>query len=208
MALMEKPRRKITQEAWRRIGRELYGDKARHWAFRCISCGHVQTAAEIADRYGLDLARAGARVYVSCEGRLGGPGCNWSLGGLLKMHTLEVLEPESQCFDPVFEFADPRADAMVEAVKLAPRVHPSTDVRDWAAFSWPDWIPDESRSAIQRFYGEPKSWLRAAALRDAPPLGLEVTFRPSVEPIRGRFVFIANDHGHVIVDGAAVQVTV
>jgi hypothetical protein len=201
-------RRQITHEAWRAIGRELYGPRARHWAFKCVACGHVQTAAGIAERCNVDLERAAAGVYVSCEGRLGGAGCDWTLGGLFRTHTLEVLDPETQVFTPVFEFADPRADAMVEAVKLARRAHPTSDAERWMTYAWPEWIPVDVRAHIWRFFDGARGWLAAAQERDVPPLGTRVTFRPDGQVVEGRFVYVANDSGYVVSDdGTAVRVS-
>ena len=46
-------------------------------------------------------------VFYNCEGRLNDDyGCDWSLGGLFKNHTTEVISPEG-LINPVFEFAKP-----------------------------------------------------------------------------------------------------
>jgi len=92
----------ISAEEWRKKGKELYGENARDWKFRCPACGHIQTAQDFRDN---DIDPNG-KVYYSCIGRwVPGNGCDWTLGGLLTIHTLEVIgEDDSKI--PVFEFAD------------------------------------------------------------------------------------------------------
>ena len=89
-----------------------------HLAFRCPICGTLQS--------GRDLIKAGAgktwkdvEKYAgfSCVGRWtnAGPhkkgnqpgrGCNWTLGGLLRIHVLEVVTPDGE-HHPCFELATP-----------------------------------------------------------------------------------------------------
>lgn len=87
-----------------------------HMALRCPVCGTIQSA--------LDLARAGAGAtfadvekYLgfSCVGRFTGAGpwkrgeepgrgCDWTLGGLFQLHTLEVVTEDGKHhprFEPV-----------------------------------------------------------------------------------------------------------
>lgn len=87
-----------------------------HLAFRCVICGTIQSAA--------DLIRAGAgRTFDDVEKYLGfscigrwtkagphhpteppGRGCDWTLGGLLHLHTLEVQTEDGKThmrFEPV-----------------------------------------------------------------------------------------------------------
>jgi len=99
--------RTMTQEAWHARGTELYGENPNHWKFRCPACGHVQSMQGMLDRNpDLKPGDIEGRVYFSCEGRLTeGVGCDWSLGGLLKMHALEVFDADGVKHN-IFEFAD------------------------------------------------------------------------------------------------------
>lgn len=91
--------------------------EARHWAFKCPMCSTVQSAES--------LFRAGAieeiidgNLGFSCVGRFSGAGeynrkthvpgsgCNWTLGGFLQIHQLEV-ELETGGVRPCFEIATP-----------------------------------------------------------------------------------------------------
>jgi hypothetical protein len=85
-----------------------------HMALKCPICGTVQSAA--------DLIKAGAGAtfeevekYLgfSCVGRLTnapewkkgdapGRGCNWTLGGLFRLHKLEVIDEDGK-HHPRFE---------------------------------------------------------------------------------------------------------
>jgi hypothetical protein len=72
-------------------GERLFGPHGRDWAFRCPACGAAQTPAQFV-ALGLTEDQALSRVYGSCLGRLRGAtqGCDWTLGGLFQIHTLEV----------------------------------------------------------------------------------------------------------------------
>lgn len=89
-----------------------------HVAFVCVVCGTVQSMASLVLAGAKDLAQAERLVGFSCEGRLRGAGpwrpdhsgpttrgCDWTLGGLLSIHTLEV---DGQ---PSFQIA-PAAEAL------------------------------------------------------------------------------------------------
>ena len=76
-----------------------------HYAYKCVRCGHVQSAASLV-RY-LSPGDAFNAAYSACEGRFNkGEGCDWTLGGLLQIHKLEVLSDEGRVV-PVFEPASP-----------------------------------------------------------------------------------------------------
>jgi hypothetical protein len=86
-----------------------------HLAFKCPACGTIQS--------GHDLIKAGAGktfediepyLAFSCVGRWTHrkpppethgtqEGCNWTLGGLFRIHTLEVITPDGK--RPTFELA-------------------------------------------------------------------------------------------------------
>lgn len=84
---------------------QAQGVPQEHYAFRCVRCGHIQSAVSLA-RY-LPPEDAGNAAYFACEGRFNrGTGCDWTLGGLFRIHKLEVLS-ENGHLVPVFEPASP-----------------------------------------------------------------------------------------------------
>lgn len=84
---------------------QAQGVPPEHYAFKCVQCGHIQSAASLV-RY-RPAGEAGNLAYYLCEGRFNGTvGCNWTLGGLLQIHDLEVVTEEGQVV-PVFEPATP-----------------------------------------------------------------------------------------------------
>lgn len=84
---------------------QAQGVPPEHYAFKCVKCGHIQSAASLV-RY-RPAADAGNLAYYLCEGRFNATvGCNWTLGGLFPIHKLEVLTDEGLVV-PVFEPATP-----------------------------------------------------------------------------------------------------
>lgn len=92
------------------------------YAVVCPMCGDPQSIRSLMIKGGLTESEARERIGFSCVGRVTGSGpykkdthdpgtgCDWSLGGLLKMHTLEIM-PELGSQDgetaPFFEPATP-----------------------------------------------------------------------------------------------------
>lgn len=113
------PRVRVTREAWLRIGGQLFGENPREWRFQCPACGHVQCAREVRER-NPDAKNLSDWIYFSCEGRhTRGVGCDWTLGGLFQIHTLEV-QGEGKKPTPVMRFAHERADELLaEAATVA-----------------------------------------------------------------------------------------
>lgn len=112
-------RRTLTIAEWKALGTRLYGEDMKAWRWRCVACGHVQSAHEVRARNpDLNWANLAGWIYFSCEGRHNAAvGCNWTLGGLLTIHTLEVDKGDGRLPTPAFEFADDPD---------APRVEPPT----------------------------------------------------------------------------------
>jgi len=83
---------------WKARAVELFGDDPAKWRFVCPACGHVQCIQDFLD-LGLDVETAYGEVYFSCIGRRtgkDGPGCDWTLGGLMSIHKVEVNLPEEE----------------------------------------------------------------------------------------------------------------
>lgn len=99
-------------------------------AFRCPVCGTVQSGRSlIAAGAGDSMADVEKFLGFSCVGRFNnagpyrkdGPpkfGCDWTLGGLFRLHALEVVDDEGKVH-PHFEPATPE-----EAQALALGEHP------------------------------------------------------------------------------------
>ncbi len=95
------------------------GLPSNHVAFRCPICGTVQSMASLV-RAGVPEDTVESVIGFSCEGRWTGAGpavpdgdtspkavarravrgCDWTLGGLFRLHPLEVLTPTGvrECF--------------------------------------------------------------------------------------------------------------
>lgn len=95
-------RRRMTRAAWLDLGRALFGDNPNDWRFVCPSCGRTQTMRDFTDA-GMTPEQAESRAHFSCLGRwVRSNRCDWTLGGLLQIHTLEVVDEEGHahaCFD-------------------------------------------------------------------------------------------------------------
>ena len=97
--------RTMTHADWLAEARRRFGPDPKNWAWVCPSCHEEQTMQDFIDA-GMTKEDAMGRAYFSCIGRVvKGRGCDWSLGGLLQMHTLEVVDQEGKT-RPVFEFEE------------------------------------------------------------------------------------------------------
>lgn len=87
------------------------------YAFVCPMCRTVQSARDlIAAGAGKTFAEVEAKIAFSCVGRWtkaasprkqpDGKPCNWTLGGLLRLHELEVTAPDGATH-PMFMPATP-----------------------------------------------------------------------------------------------------
>ena len=96
-----------------------------HIAVKCVICGTVQSMASLT-RAGCAADKAENYLGFSCEGRFSGAGewpsdkrvgkkwdarrairgCNWTLGGLFRIHKLEVINADGEP-QPMFEIATP-----------------------------------------------------------------------------------------------------
>ncbi len=94
------------------------GLDARHVTVRCPICGTVQSPQDLIDAgAGRDYASVRRYFAHSCIGRWTGAGnhrhgwppgrgCMWTLGGMLPIHTYEVVTPSGVVY-PTFEPATP-----------------------------------------------------------------------------------------------------
>lgn len=94
-----------------------------HAALKCPMCATVQSLQSFICA-GTDPEQAEKFIGFSCVGRVtGAPGprkepdgepCNWTLGGLLRMHDLEVVDEEGKNH-PHFVVASPEEAQALEA---------------------------------------------------------------------------------------------
>jgi hypothetical protein len=88
----------------------------KQWRFRCVSCGNEQSHESVKAR---NASASGTErwIYFSCEGRITpGIGCDWTLGGLFQIHTLEVEDDKRAT--PCFRFAHDLGDEELQKVVL------------------------------------------------------------------------------------------
>lgn len=115
-----------TAELHRRMKEQ--GVSAReHIAFKCPICSTVQSMASLL-RAGVPAERVENYIGFSCEGRFTGAGphkpgsdtrgCDWTLGGLFSLHTLEVMLPDGKA-QPSFALATPDEAKELEAQSAA-----------------------------------------------------------------------------------------
>lgn len=116
----------------------------RNVAFVCPVCGTVQSIASLI-LSGADPVSVERSVGFSCEGRFNnaGPwvsvkdnspkakarrrirGCDWTLGGIFKIHTVEVILPDGSK-QPAFEPATPEQAQQLER-ELCALISPQED---------------------------------------------------------------------------------
>jgi hypothetical protein len=101
-------------------------------AFKCVVCDTVQSMADFVAA-GCSIKEAESFIGFSCIGRQTnagpfrkgeskpGAGCDWSLGGLFKLHVLEVVDNEGRAHSR-FELASP-AEAQAHALARKVRSH-------------------------------------------------------------------------------------
>lgn len=92
----------------------------------CPSCGTVQSSRDfIVAGVAKDPVEVEMYVGTACigrfngasrtpEGRVPGKGCGWTVGGMLKIHTLEVQTPDGNVY-PRFALASPEQARAHEA---------------------------------------------------------------------------------------------
>lgn len=81
-------------------------DRIEDVTFKCPKCGTLQSAQDLIDAgAGADMEAVEKYLAFSCVGRWSeDKGCNWTLGGLFKIHQYEVVTPDGEThprFEPV-----------------------------------------------------------------------------------------------------------
>lgn len=91
----------IDFDDWIKDLKDFFGEDPKDWAFKCPVCGNIQTAKDFIKH---NIEEPENKVYFSCIGRyVKGIGCDWTLGGLLKINKISVMK-DAQVF-PVFQRA-------------------------------------------------------------------------------------------------------
>jgi len=106
-------RRQITLAEWQAEGERKFGPDQHNWAFVCPACNTPQTARDFYAA-GFEPGKGEVNKYLgfSCIGRFTkAKGCDWTLGGLFQIHTLEVLVPLDSTPRRHFEFASNSSQA-------------------------------------------------------------------------------------------------
>lgn len=101
----------LTKDEWLQRGKERFGKDYKEWKFKCPSCGNIQSIHDFEDA---SIENPEQKVFFSCIGRWNGHDndmlsgkspCNYTLGGLFKLHHVEVINEEGY-ITSVFEFAE------------------------------------------------------------------------------------------------------
>ncbi len=123
--------RTITVEQFREELRAQGVSPHLHFAFRCPICKTIQSAQSLVSAgAGRDFGEVEGFLGFSCVGRftgrrrhqrtdLPGLGCDWTLGGLLRVHELEIIHEGER--RPHFELATPEEAQMLQAAHLIAR---------------------------------------------------------------------------------------
>ncbi len=91
-----------------------FGSINRKWKFVCPICGTAQSAEDLV-AVGVPKEKVGSYIGFSCVGRwteagphkrndTPGKGCDWTLGGLFRLHKLEIEDGKGE-MRPHFELA-------------------------------------------------------------------------------------------------------
>lgn len=95
-----------------------------HCAFKCVICGTVQSGADWMAATGKPFDEIEPKVGFACIGRATdagphkrgakpGKGCDWSLGGLFRLHEMEIVDGDKR--HPMFVLASPEEAQAHEA---------------------------------------------------------------------------------------------
>jgi hypothetical protein len=98
----------LTHQEWLDEALNLFGKDSRgkDWVFECVRCKTKQTGQDFLD-LGYDQDKIERVLGFSCIGRFTDKkGCDWTLGGLIPIHQVEVVMPNGHK-RPIFEFAKP-----------------------------------------------------------------------------------------------------
>ena len=100
--------RKMTEDEWRNIGTELYGEDVKAWEFVCPNCKMTLSYNKFMDRRS-EITGKGWEPTTECIGRyLKDVGCNWAAYGLFS-GPRELINTDGSHRAYVFYFAKEQA---------------------------------------------------------------------------------------------------
>lgn len=86
----------MTLEELKKVAKERFGEDGNKWAFVCPVCKTRQTAEDLLAA-GVSKEDVSGKIGFSCIGRFTrDKGCDWTLGGLLHLHELEIETPDGK----------------------------------------------------------------------------------------------------------------
>lgn len=88
----------MTFQEYRKAVRNQGKDRIEDVTFQCPNCKTLQSAQDLIDAgAGSSFDEVEKYLAFSCVGRFTKEkGCNWTLGGLLHIHELEVITPDGE----------------------------------------------------------------------------------------------------------------
>jgi len=120
--------KEIKVNDWMKEGKERFGESMTEWQFVCPACKTVQTIQDLIDA-GVKNEDLDGYMAFSCIGRFtkGEKGCDWTLGGLFQLHTIEVLL-EDGGKRRVFEFAETEKEEEIESLRVDESIREAVDM--------------------------------------------------------------------------------
>lgn len=106
--------KRLTVKEFLEEGKAKFGEDKKKWKFVCPMCKTAQSYEDLV-AVGVDPKDVDKYLGFSCVGRWtqagpyrkgdkSGKGCDWTLGGLFRIHQLEVVDEEGGEY-PLFDFA-------------------------------------------------------------------------------------------------------
>ena len=95
---------KFTHEDWLAEADRRFGTDAKDWKFVCPRCETVQSIRDFLEAE-VPKETIDGVIGFSCIGRFtDAKGCDWTLGGLFRIHKAVVVKDGKE--HPIFEFAE------------------------------------------------------------------------------------------------------
>ena len=92
-------------EEWKAEAVKRFGEDSKNWKFVCPMCKTEQTPKDLIDT-GMTEDEMQGYIGFSCIGRFNNKltGCDWTLGGLFQIHTVEINTGDG--IRKIFDFAE------------------------------------------------------------------------------------------------------
>ncbi len=143
---------------------------------------------------------------ANCEGRYvevakgAKQPCDWTLGGLFRIHSVAVVHPDSKLLRPVFAFDHPDALDLLRSTPFVRARAVTQAPAAWTTWAWPEWVPTSVRAMVEERWSRegPAGWIAEIQREDLPDLGEEVKIQARDGAAEGRFVFISGSQAMVV----------